>query len=110
MLRKIERRPDPVLVVKYTSLTLAIVAAIAVGWLAHDDLAPAPHECTVMANTAEKAFVAYENLATSTQLAVSRGRSEYDQHEADIASAREELDALAPTYNDAEVACLGATR
>jgi hypothetical protein len=73
-------------------------------------VAPAPRECTVMANTADRAFVAYENLATSTRLAVSRGRSEYDQHEADIAAAYEELGDLGPVYREAKAECLGAVR
>lgn len=70
-------------------------------------VAPAPGECTVMAHTADKQLVAYENLATSTRLAVSRGRSEYDQHEADIATAYEELGDLGPVYREAKAACLG---
>lgn len=66
----------------------------------------APHQCTVMANTAEKAFVAYENLAYSTHLAATRGRSEFDQHEADKAALRGELDDLGPDYHEAKAGCL----
>lgn len=70
----------------------------------------APHQCTVMATVAEKAFVAYENLATSTHLAATRGRSEFDKHEADKASLRGELDDLGPDYHEAKAACLGGAR
>lgn len=66
----------------------------------------APHQCTVMANVSEKAFVAYENLAYSTHLAATRGQSEFDGHEADKASLRAELDALGPDYHEAKAACL----
>jgi hypothetical protein len=93
-----------------TVILIGSLLCLAVGAASGALIAPAPRECTVMAHTADKQLIAYENLAISTRLAVSRGMSEYDQHEADINAAYEELDDLRPVYREAKAACLGGTK
>lgn len=95
---------------RVAGLALGLIVGGLVGTASGAMIAGTPNECTVMAHTADKQLVAYENLATSTRLAVSRGRSEYDQHEAEIAAAYEQLDELGPVYREAKVACLGTGR
>jgi hypothetical protein len=108
---KFERRPDPVLVAKYGSLTIAIVAAVAVGWLAHGDLVKAPHQCTVMATVAEKRDVVRTNLV---HVVNARGdaldKDEYRVLNDDVVALESELDPLDADYREAKAACLGGAK
>jgi hypothetical protein len=92
-------------------VALALVVGVASGMAVMGrPTIQAPQDCTVMANIAERAFVSYENLAYSTQLAATRGRSEFAGHEEDKATARGEIDDLGPLYHDAKAECLGVDR
>lgn len=90
-----------------------IGAALIVGFLsgslnASTPDVKAPHQCTVMATVAEKAFVTYENYATSLELRATRGQADYAGHDAEVARLRGELDDdLGPAYHEAKAACLG---
>jgi hypothetical protein len=108
MFPKITRKPDKGLLIQAGAFVVALVCAGGIGWLAKP--AETPQSCAKAFTAAERAFVAYENLATSTQLAATRGRSEFAGHEADKASARGELDDLGPVYRDAKAECAGGAR
>jgi hypothetical protein len=108
MLRKITRKPSPALLIQTAAFTVALAAASLLGW--HLKPAETPQSCAKAFTAAERAFVAYENLAFSTQLAATRGRSEFAGHEADKASARGELDDLGHVYRDEKAECAGGVR
>jgi len=108
MLRKIDRKPSPALLIQTTAFAVALTAAGLLGW--HLKPAETPQSCTAAFTAAERAFVAYENLTFSTYLAATRGRSEFDGHEADKARLRGELDDLGPVYHEAKAECVGADR
>lgn len=66
----------------------------------------APHECQVMATTAERMFVSQSNEAHVTHLRATRGQSEFAQHEADLAALWDEQDELLGDYAEAKAGCL----
>jgi hypothetical protein len=112
MLRKIKiaRKPDVGLLIQIGAFVGAVSIAGACGFALGTTSPATPQSCSVAFTAAERAFVSYENLATSTYLAATRGRSEFAGHEADKASARGELDDLGPVYRDEKAECLGGVR
>jgi len=100
---------------KQTHAAIAIAAALFVGvWSGASIMATptiqAPHECTVMANLAEKIFIDQRSTTEVTHLMTTRGQSEYAEHEAELSRLWGDIDAAYVEYIDAENACLGDGR
>jgi hypothetical protein len=100
---------------KTTHAALAIAAALVFGTASGAAIAAtptiqAPHECTVMANLADKIFIAQKNATTVAHLRATRGQSEYAGHDAELNRLWGEIDAARVEYIDAENACLGDGR
>ena len=97
--------------VRVAWLTVGVVVGVASGSAAASTpTIQAPHECQVMATTAERIFVSQANEVTVTQLRATRGQSEFAQHEADLSSLWDEQDELAADYEDAKTECLGGAK
>lgn len=99
----------------HAALTPANVALVAVGIVvgtvtgiatADRPVIQAPHDCQVMANTAERAFVAYEQYAVAVELRGVRGATEYDRLDEDAAEQDRLIDELGPAYHEAKAGCL----
>lgn len=110
-----EPEPTPPRQINATHAALAIAAALIFGtasgaWVAATPTIQAPHECTVMANLADKIFIAQENATEVTHLRATRGQSEYADHDAELNRLWGEIDAAHVEYIDAENACLGDGR
>jgi hypothetical protein len=88
----------------------AVVCTASGAWVASTPTIQAPHECTVMANVAEKIFIAQENATAVAHLRATRGQSEYADHDAELNRLWGEIDAARVEYIDAENACLGDGR
>jgi len=88
-----------------TALVLGLASGLAMNTV---PTIRAPHECQVMATTAERIFVSQANEVTVTQLRATRGQSEFAKHDADLSSLWDEQDELAADYEDAKTECLGS--
>jgi hypothetical protein len=99
----------------HAALTPVNVSLVAVGIVvgtvtgiatAEQPVIQAPHDCQVMATTAERAFVAYQNYATAVELRGVRGATEYDRLDEDAAEQDRLIDELGPAYHEAKAGCL----
>jgi len=110
-----EAEPKPPRQIKSTHAAIAIAAALVFGTasgaaIVASPIIQAPHECTVMANLAEKIFIDQRSTTEVTHLMTTRGQSEYAEHEAELTRLWGDIDAAYVEYIDAENACLGDGR
>ena len=98
---------------KTTHAALAIAAALVFGTASGAAIVAtptiqAPHECTVMATTADETFRLWGELTTAVN---DRGDAldpkTYRIHDAEVRHLAASLDAVEVEYIDAENACLG---
>lgn len=99
------------LTLRWEAATVVAAVLLAVGTVtgiatADRPVIQAPHDCQVMANTAERAFVAYEQYAVAVELRGVRGATEYDQLDEDAAEQDRLIDELGPAYHEAKAGCL----
>lgn len=90
--------------------TVTLLIGITLGYGYHAMTLQAPPDCAKAFTLADRTFVDYENVTTAVHMMSTRGKSEYEGHEADAIQLWDEIDAARAEYRDAKAACLGGAR
>lgn len=89
---------------------VTLLIGITLGYGYHAMTLQAPQDCARAFTLADRTFVDYENVTTAVHMMSTRGKSEYEGHEADAIQLWDEIDAARAEYRDAKAACLGGAK